>query len=72
LPGGGGLSRPRAQIVGCGLTVYPCSQIVGCGLTVYPCSQIVGCGPAHALYFSAYEGAKRVFVGERTGHQVTG
>lgn len=31
-------------------------------------AQFSGCGPAHAAYFSAYEGMKHTFVAGRPGH----
>ena len=31
-------------------------------------AQFSGCGPAHAAYFSAYEGMKHTFIAGRTGH----
>ena len=31
-------------------------------------AQFSGCGPAHAVYFSCYEGMKHAFVAGRAGH----
>ncbi len=31
-------------------------------------AQFSGCGPAHAAYFSCYEGLKQTFIAGRSGH----